>query len=85
MIPSLFIFLIDQSTSMRGERMKIASKALIIFLQSLPAGSYYQIIGFNSKFIIYDEIPKKYNKENIERNLNIIKNISANNHGTNFF
>ena len=44
--PALFIFLIDQSGSMRGHPMKVASKALILFLQSLPSKSYYQIIGF---------------------------------------
>ena len=47
--PALFIFLIDQSGSMSGSPIKVASKALLLFLQSLPAGSYYQIIGFGSE------------------------------------
>jgi uncharacterized protein with von Willebrand factor type A (vWA) domain len=42
--PALFIFLIDQSGSMSGNSIKVASKALLLFLQSLPAGSLYQII-----------------------------------------
>ena len=58
--PALFIFLVDQSGSMDGERIKIASKALQLFIQSLPAGSYYQIIGFGSDFKKYDQIPKEY-------------------------
>ena len=56
--PALFIFLIDQSGSMDGNSIKVAKKSLLLFLQSLPAGSYYQIIGFGSYFKKYDEIPK---------------------------
>ena len=85
MIPSLFIFLLDQSGSMSGESIKLASKALIIFLQSIPAGSYYQIIGFGSKFKKYDETPKEYNKENIKTSINIIEYLSADLGGTNIY
>ena len=42
--PGIFIFLIDQSGSMSGNSINIASKGLKLFLQSLPAKSYYQII-----------------------------------------
>ena len=77
MSPSLFIFLIDQSGSMSGTSIKIASKALMIFLQSIPVGSYYQIIGFGSEFKKYDETPKEYNKENIQKSIDIIKNLDA--------
>ena len=61
--PCIFIFLIDQSGSLSGENIKIASQALILFLQSLPVGSYYQIIGFGSSFVLYDELPKENNKK----------------------
>ena len=37
--PALFIFLVGQRYSMGGESIKIASKALKLFLQSLPVGS----------------------------------------------
>ena len=62
MSPALFIFLLDQSGSMSGNSIEIAAKALILFLQSIPVGSYYQIIGFGSHFEKYDEAPKEYNK-----------------------
>ena len=52
--PALFIFLIDQSGSMYGSNIKIASKGLKLFLQSLPPNSYYQIIGFGSIYKAYD-------------------------------
>ena len=80
--PALFIFLVDQSGSMDGERIKIASKALLLFIQSLPAGSYYQIIGFGSDFKKYDEIPKEYNKENIKESMEIIEKLDAELGGT---
>ena len=80
--PALFIFLVDQSGSMRGERIKIACKALQLFIQSLPIGSYYQIIGFGSRYKKYDETPKEYNKENIKESLKIIEKLDAELGGT---
>ena len=80
--PSLFIFLIDQSGSMSGSSIKIASQALILFLQSLPVDSYYQIIGFGSTFKKYDETPKEYNKDNIQKSIKIISNLDADLGGT---
>ena len=55
--------------------MELAKKALIIFLQSIPSGSFYQIIGFGSSFKDYDYGPKKYNKENIKESIKIIENL----------
>ena len=83
--PSLFIFLIDQSGSMSGNAIKVASKALLLFLQSLPAGSYYQIIGFGSNFKKYDEKPKEYIKDNIEQSIKLIEKLGANLGGTNIY
>ena len=81
--PAIFIFLLDQSGSMSGSRIEIASKALELFIQSLPAGSYYQIIGFGSDYKVYDDSPKEYNIDNIKKTLEMIKKLSANLGGTN--
>ena len=70
---------------MRGSRISIAKKALEIFLQSLPAKSYYQLIGFCSKFRKYDEVPKEYTKKNIEQTLYQISQLDANLGGTNIY
>ena len=70
---------------MSGNNIKIASQALILFLQSLPVGSYYQIIGFGSKYKLYDELPKEYNKNNINKSIKIIESLEANLGGTNIF
>ena len=64
--PSLFIFLLDQSGSMDGNSMQVAKNALILFLQSLPFGSHYQIIGFGSNYEKYDKKPKEYIQQNIK-------------------
>ena len=83
--PSLFIFLIDQSGSMSGSPIEIVSQALKLFLKSLPVGSYYQLIGFGSKFKKYDEIPKEYTKENIQKSIEFVENLDADLGGTNIY
>ena len=83
--PGVFIFLVDQSGSMSGTPIKIASKALKIFLQSLPAGSFYQIIGFGSSFKKYDTDPKEYTKQNLQKTLQIIENLKADLGGTDIY
>ena len=83
--PALFIFLVDQSGSMYGESIEIASKSLKLFLQSLPVGSFYQIIGFGSNYKKYDEIQKEYTIDNINESLKIIDNLEADLGGTNIY
>ena len=83
--PSIFIFLIDQSGSMSGSAIKVASKALLLFLQSLPGGSYYQIIGFGSDFKAYDKEPKEYNEKNIKNSIELINKLGADLGGTNIY
>ena len=82
--PALFIFLVDESGSMY-DSIKIAIKALQLFMQSLPVGSYYQIIGFGTSFEKYDKIPKEYNKENIKESLKIIEKLNSDLGGTNIY
>ena len=67
--PALFIFLLDQSGSMEGESIKISCNSLKIFLQSIPKGSYYQIIGFGSTYKKYSEKPLSYIENNIQSSL----------------
>ena len=83
--PALFIFLIDESGSMSGQSINIAKEALKIFIQSLPPGSYFQLIAFGSNFVKLDEVPKEYNKENIHKCLRVIEEINADLGGTNLY
>lgn len=45
-----FIFLLDRSGSMAGAFMERAKEALILFLKSLPAGSYFNVYSFGTNF-----------------------------------
>ena len=81
--PGLFLFLIDQSLSMKGKSMELVKKTLLLFIQSLPKESYFQLIGFGSSFKKYNETPVIYNKENIKKIIDVINNLRANLGGTN--
>ena len=81
--PGLFIFLIDQSGSMSGKSIELVKQALLLFIQSLPAGSYFQLIGFGTSFKKYNEQPVEYNQENVSNIINVINDLKANMGGTN--
>ena len=80
--PALFIFLIDQSGSMSGTPIDLVVKSLLIFIQSLPKESYFQLIGFGSSFKKYNESPVIYNTDNINKIKKIIKNLKGDMGGT---
>ena len=83
--PSLFIFLIDQSGSMSGSSIKIVCESLLLFLQSLPKDSYFQLIGFGSTYYKINDKPVLYNKENVKYTMDKIKKLKANLGGTNIY
>ena len=70
---------------MEGESIKISCNSLKIFLQSIPKGSYYQIIGFGSTYKKYSEKPLSYIENNIQSSLKQIALISADLGGTNLY
>ena len=81
--PGLFIFLVDQSGSMRGNSISLVKKALTLFMQSLPPKSYFQLIGFGSNFRKYNSTPVEYNKENVKNIISEINGLEADMGGTN--
>lgn len=50
-----FIFLLDRSGSMSGGLVRMAREALVIFLKSIPADSYFNIISFGSSYEMYSQ------------------------------
>ena len=81
--PGLFVFLVDQSGSMSGKSIELVKQALLLFIQSLPANSYFQLIGFGSNFIKYNEEPVIYNNENVKNINTVINDLKADLGGTN--
>ena len=81
--PGLFIFLIDQSGSMSGKSIDLVKQSLLLFIQSLPAKSYFQLIGFGSDYKKYNSEPVEYNQENVKNIINIINGLEADMGGTN--
>ena len=80
--PALFIFLVDQSGSMSGSPIELVRNSLLIFIQSLPKNSYFQIIGFGSNFKKYNEYPVEYNINNINEIKEIMKKLEGDMGGT---
>ena len=80
-----YIFLLDQSGSMSGDRINLSCKSLLLFLQSLNEQCYFQLIGFGSDFKFFSDKPLEYNKENVKNLMEIVKNLSANRGGTELY
>ena len=83
--PALMIFLVDQSGSMNGKLIKIASKVIELFLHSMATYSYYQIIGFGSQYIKYEKMPIENTQQNIIQSLEKVRQLEANLGGTNIY
>ena len=78
-----FIFLIDRSGSMYGNRIQMAKQSLIYFLKSLQEnGSKFNIISFGSEFISLFSENKLVNDDNINLALNLVMNFDADMGGT---
>ncbi|EAR91779.1 type A von willebrand factor domain protein (macronuclear) [Tetrahymena thermophila SB210] len=82
---SEFIFLLDRSGSMSGQSIKQACEALVLFLQSLPIDSYFNVVSFGSSFEKLFPSSQKYNSQNLEQAVQIINQYSANLGGTEIY
>jgi uncharacterized protein with von Willebrand factor type A (vWA) domain len=48
--PMEFIFVLDRSGSMSGQRIEMAKEAALFFLKSLPANARFNVVSFGSDF-----------------------------------
>jgi hypothetical protein len=81
-IQAEFIFIVDRSGSMAGTKMTQTSSALLLFLRSLPANSYFNIIGFGSNYRSLFKTSQPYEEVHLEKALKHVKKLSANLGGT---
>ncbi|KAL3888742.1 hypothetical protein ACJMK2_001102 [Sinanodonta woodiana] len=78
-----FIFIIDRSGSMGGEKIQSAKETLLLFLKSLPVNCYFNVIGFGSNFeSLFQEGSQKYNEENLKKAEELQKQMDADMGGT---
>ena len=78
-----FIFLIDRSGSMYGNRIEMAKQSLIYFLKSLPEnGSKFNIISFGSNFFPLFKENVLVNDNKINFALKIVREFDADMGGT---
>ena len=80
-----YIFLIDRSYSMHY-RIKLARLALILFIQSLPEGSQFNVCSYGSSHqFMFEERSVEYNDENMRTAIEQIKTFEADLGGTEIF
>ena len=80
-----YIFLIDRSYSMHY-RIKLARLALILFIQSLPDGSQFNVCSYGSSHqFMFEERSVEYNDENMRTAIEQIKTFEADLGGTEIF
>ena len=77
-----FIFILDRSGSMDGNRISLAITSLIYFLKSLPENSKFNIISFGSDYSVLNEENKIINNENIQNSISSIEKFDADMGGT---
>jgi len=77
-----YVFLLDCSGSMSGNRIKLAVIALEAFLRSLPVDSRFNIVCFGSTHKSFSNESVEYNSENLNNALKFAKKSGATLGGT---
>ncbi|XP_062417043.1 von Willebrand factor A domain-containing protein 5A-like isoform X2 [Pungitius pungitius] len=77
-----FVFLLDRSGSMQGERIKNARDTLLLLLKSVPLGCYFNIYSFGSSFEHIFPKSEEYNQKTMEEALKKVEKMEADLGGT---
>ncbi|XP_055997224.1 von Willebrand factor A domain-containing protein 5A-like isoform X2 [Ostrea edulis] len=80
-----FVFVIDRSGSMNGERIDKAKETLLLLLKSLPINCIFNIVSFGTTFTTLFSKSKPYNEETLEKALELQRNMCADMGGTEIF
>jgi von Willebrand factor A domain-containing protein 5 len=76
-----FVFILDRSGSMMGQRIMQARQGLVYFLKSLPVNSYFHVISFGSDFVPMAR-SLKYNDADVDNMIAQIESYDADMGGT---
>lgn len=77
-----FIFVLDRSGSMSGSGIQKATEALKLFLNSLPAGSYFNILSFGSNYSYMFNESQLYSKQSLATAIQNIEKFGGDMGGT---
>ena len=77
-----FIFLVDRSGSMSGPYIQSARETLVLFLKSIPQGTYFNILGFGFSYekLFPSSVP--YTESHLEKAIEHAQNMDADLGGT---
>ncbi|XP_048773306.2 von Willebrand factor A domain-containing protein 5A-like isoform X2 [Ostrea edulis] len=84
-LPCEFVFVIDRSGSMTGDRIEKAKETLLLLLKSLPVTCIFNIVSFGTTFSTLFSKSKPYNEENLEEAMHLQRNMRADMGGTEIF
>jgi hypothetical protein len=79
---SEFVFVVDCSGSMEDRRMASARSCLELFLRSIPANSFFNVIRFGSSFETLFSESEPYGQVSIEKALNLAREMKSDLKGT---
>ncbi|CAG7837495.1 unnamed protein product [Allacma fusca] len=77
-----FVFVLDRSGSMQGDKIMLASRALVLFLRSLPSTCIFNVIGFGSGYEKLHPTSVHYSQNSLEQATKYAQGMSANLGGT---
>ena len=79
---SELIFMIDRSGSMNGNLINSAKETILLFLHSLPANTYFNVISFGTYFQSLFKESQPYSNANLEEACHYVRKIRADMGGT---
>ena len=80
-----YVFVVDCSGSMEGDRIVNARKTLQLLINSLPVDSYFNVVRFGSKYQSLFRRPQEYTKENKEIAMKLAETMDSDLGGTELF
>ncbi|CAC5422000.1 unnamed protein product [Mytilus coruscus] len=77
-----FIFVIDRSGSMHGDRIAKSKETLLLLLKSLPLDCLFNVVSFGSQHTFLFKKSEEYNEKTLKDALALQKHLDANMGGT---